>query len=158
MNNVLVAYFSASGTTNKVATLLADSISADIHEIIPETPYTKEDLDWDDENSRSSIEKNDRSSRPALANKVENINDYDTIFVGFPIWSYTCPTIVNTFLEQQDLSGKTIIPFVTSESDGFGETNKDLALSCKGAELKPGTRLDGSITSEELKAWAESYK
>ncbi len=114
MSNTLVAYFSASGTTAKLAKTLASAANAELYEIKPEIPYTDADLNWNNSKSRSSIEMNDKTFRPAISGKVENMNQYDTIYVGFPIWWYVAPTIINTFLEQYDLSGKTIIPFATS--------------------------------------------
>ena len=126
MSRKLVAYFSATGTTAKVAETLADAIGADIYEIEPEVPYTEADLNWRDANSRSSIEMNDPLSRPAIAGKRDNMADYDTIYVGFPIWWYVAPTIINTFLESYDMTGKTIIPFATSGSSGMGKTNEKL--------------------------------
>ena len=134
MSRKLVAYFSATGTTTKVAELLADAVGADIFEIQPEIPYTTADLDWHNKNSRSSIEMKDDSSRPAIASKRDNMHEYDTIFVGFPIWWYVAPTIINTFLESYDMTGKTIIPFATSGGSGIGDTNKKLTPSCSGAK------------------------
>lgn len=157
MSKILTAYFSASGTTAKLAKKLADTIGADIYEITPKVKYTAADLDWRNKKSRSSIEMNDKSYRPPVAGKVENMEQYDTIFIGFPIWWYVAPTIVNTFLEQYDLSGKTIIPFATSGSSGMGRTNTELASSCKGAELKEGKRFAANATEAELKAWAEAF-
>ena len=122
MSKVLVAYFSAGGVTAKLAKRLAEAIGADLHEIQPEVPYTNADLDWMNKKSRSSVEMNDKSFRPAVANKVENMEQYSVIFTAFPIWWYVAPTIVNTFLEQYDLSGKTIIPLATSGSSGMGNT------------------------------------
>ncbi|MCD7746202.1 MAG: NAD(P)H-dependent oxidoreductase [Lachnospiraceae bacterium] len=151
----LVAYFSASGVTAALAKRLADAIGADLHEIQPEVPYTKEDLDWTNKNSRSSVEMNDKSFRPQVANRVENIDDYDIIYIGFPIWWYVAPTIINTFLEQYDLTGKEIIPFATSGSSGMGRTNEELKASCKGAVLKEGRRFAADAGAAELKAWAE---
>lgn len=151
----LVAYFSASGVTAALAKRLSDAIGADLHEIQPEVPYTKADLDWTNKNSRSSVEMNDKSFRPPVANHVENINDYDTIYVGFPIWWYVAPTIINTFLEQYDLTGKEIIPFATSGSSGMGRTNEELKASCKGAVLKEGRRFAANAGATELKVWAD---
>ncbi|MCC8105687.1 MAG: NAD(P)H-dependent oxidoreductase [Clostridiales bacterium] len=151
----LVAYFSASGVTAALAKRLADAIGADLHEIQPEVPYTKEDLDWTNKSSRSSVEMNDKSFRPPIANRVENISDYDTIYIGFPIWWYVAPTIINTFLEQYDLTGKEIIPFATSGSSGMGRTNEELKASCKGAVLKEGRRFAANADAAELKAWAD---
>lgn len=156
MSKTLVAYFSASGVTGKVAKRLSEAIGADLHEIKPSQPYTDADLNWNDKNSRSSIEMNDKSARPEVANSIKDMNLYDTVFVGFPIWWYTAPTIVNTFLEQQDMSGKIIIPFATSGSSGMGNANKDLSVSCKGADLREGKRFSAGVSEEELKAWAES--
>ena len=153
----LVAYFSASGTTKMVANRLAGAIGADIFEIEPKIPYSNQDLDWTDENSRSSLEMNDRSSRPEVTKKVSNMEQYDKIFVGFPIWWYVAPTIINSFLEQYDLSGKTIVPFATSGGSGMGETNKHLEPSCKGAVLKDGKRFATYVSEEGLKAWASQF-
>lgn len=153
----LVAYFSASGTTKMVANRLAGAIGADLFEIEPKIPYSNQDLDWTNENSRSSLEMNDRSSRPEVAKKVTNMEQYDKIFVGFPIWWYVAPTIINSFLEQYDLSGKTIVPFATSGGSGMGETNKHLAPSCKGAVLKDGKRFATYVSEEGLKAWASQF-
>lgn len=122
MSKRLVAYFSASGVTAKVAENLADAIGADIFEIQPEVPYTKADLNWMDKKSRSTIEMSDPTSRPGIAVKRDNMDEYDTIFVGFPIWWYIAPTIINTFLESYDLKGKTIIPFATSGGSDMGKT------------------------------------
>lgn len=155
MSKVLIAYFSASGVTEKLSKRLAKSIGADIHEIVPEKLYEAADLDWQNPNSRSSIEMNDKSFRPAIASHVDNMEDYDTIFVGFPIWWYVAPTIINTFLEKYDFTGKTIIPFATSGMSGMGKTNEELQVSCKGAELKAGKRFDANANENELKAWAE---
>jgi len=123
MSRKLVAYFSASGVTAKVAEKLSEAIGADLYAIEPEVPYTKADLDWMDKKSRSTIEMNNPASRPAIAGKRDNMNDYDTVFVGFPIWWYVAPTIINTFLESYDLTGKTIIPFATSGGSDMGKTN-----------------------------------
>lgn len=132
-NKTLVAYFSATGTTMEAATKLARVIHADLHEIVPEIPYTSADLNWNNKNSRSSVEMADKSSRPAVASKVENMAQYDTVFVGFPIWWYIAPTIINTFLEQYDMEGKTIVPFFTSGGSGAGETLRYLKPSAPGA-------------------------
>lgn len=157
MGKVLVAYFSASGVTAKLAKRLAEAVGADLHEIRPEIPYTAADLDWRDKKSRCNVEMNDKSFRPAVANKVENMDQYSVIFTAFPIWWYVAPTIMNTFLEQYNLSGKTIIPLATSDSSGMGNTNKELAVSCPGAELKEGKRFSSDAGAEELKVWAEGF-
>ena len=155
MSRKLVAYFSATGTTTKVAELLADAVGADIFEIQPEIPYTTADLDWHNKNSRSSIEMKDDSSRPAIASKRDNMHEYDTIFVGFPIWWYVAPTIINTFLESYDLSGKTIIPFATSGGSGMGKTNEKLLPSCTGATLLEGRVFSSDVSAKELADWAK---
>lgn len=155
MSKKLVAYFSASGVTAKVAKTLASAIDADLHEILPVQKYTSADLNWTNKKSRSSVEMNDKSFRPAIANQVENMEQYDVIYVGFPIWWYVAPTIINTFLESYNLEGKVIVPFATSGSSGMGGTNADLKDSCKGAELKEGRRFSSNARAEELKAWAE---
>lgn len=158
MNRTLVAYFSASGVTAKVAERLAETIGADIFAIEPEVPYTKADLDWMDKTSRSTIEMNDPSSRPAIARKRDNMEDYDTIFVGFPIWWYVAPTIINTFLESYDLAGKTIIPFATSGGSGMGKTNEKLLPSCEGAKLLEGKVLKADVSVAELDKWVGGLK
>lgn len=158
MSKTLVAYFSASGVTAKVAERLADTIGADIFEIEPEIPYTEADLNWQDRKSRSSIEMNDPASRPSVKATRDNINEYDTIFVGFPIWWYVAPTIINTFLESYNLSGKTIVPFATSGGSGMGKTNEKLLPSCKGAKLLDGKVFKSNIVNTELSAWVESLE
>ena len=151
----LVAYFSASGVTAQVAKKLAEAVGADLFEIAPKVPYTKADLDWMDAKSRSTVEMKDPGSRPELAAVLPNAADYDTVYVGFPIWWYVAPTIVNTFLESIDLSGKTVVPFATSGGSGMGKTNEHLAPSCKGAKLLNGKVFKHSVSREELAAWAE---
>lgn len=155
MSKKLVAYFSASGVTASLAKNLAAAIGADLFEIEPVIRYAKADLDWTNKNSRSSVEMNDKSSRPAVAKKLGNMSEYDEVFVGFPIWWYIAPTIVNTFLEGYDLAGKTIIPFATSGGSGMGETNEYLANSCKGAKLVEGMVFRRNVGADELKKWAE---
>ena len=155
MSRKLVAYFSASGVTAKVAEKLSEAIGADLYAIEPEVPYTKADLDWMDKKSRSTIEMNNPASRPAIAGKRDNMNDYDTVFVGFPIWWYVAPTIINTFLESYDLNGKTIIPFATSGGSNMGKTNEKLLPSCKGARLLEGKVFKGNVGHQELAAWVE---
>ena len=125
-NKALVAYFSATGTTKGVAERLAGAIGADLFEIVPETPYTEADLDWRNKQSRSSVEMKDKTSRPAIKGRCENIADYDTVWIGFPVWWYTAPTIINTFIEAHDLSGKTLNVFATSGGSGVSGSAKDL--------------------------------
>lgn len=157
MSKRLVAYFSASGVTAKVAENLADAIGADIFEIQPEVPYTKADLNWMDKKSRSTIEMSNPTSRPAIAAKRDNMDEYDTIFVGFPIWWYIAPTIINTFLESYDFSGKTIILFATSGGSGFGKTVDNLKCSVSDSTvIKEGKLLNGRPSVSELQQWVES--
>lgn len=158
MKRKLVAYFSASGVTAKVAEKLSEAIGADLYAIEPEVPYTKADLDWMDKKSRSTIEMNNPASRPAIAGKRDNMNDYDTVFVGFPIWWYVAPTIINTFLESYDLTGKTIIPFATSGGSDMGKTNEKLLPSCKGAKLLDGKVFKASVSGADLAKWAEGLE
>ncbi|RGU90014.1 flavodoxin [Clostridium sp. AF15-17LB] len=157
MAKKLVAFFSASGVTAKLAEKLASAIDADLHEIKPEVSYTTADLDWTNKRSRSSVEMNDRTFRPAVANMVENMNQYSIIYIAFPIWWYIAPTIINTFLEQYDLRGKKIIPIATSGGSGMGNTNKELAPSCAGADLRDGKVFSVNTSESRLKAWAEEY-
>lgn len=158
MSRKLVAYFSASGVTAKVAEKLSEAIGADLYAIEPEVPYTKADLDWMGKKSRSTIEMNNPASRPAIAGKRDNMNDYDTVFVGFPIWWYVAPTIINTFLESYDLTGKTIIPFATSGGSDMGKTNEKLLPSCKGAKLQDGKVFKASVSGADLAKWAEGLE
>lgn len=157
MAKELVAYFSASGTTAKLAEKLASAIGADLHQIKPEVEYTQADLNWMDKKSRSSVEMKDKTFRPAIANKVSNMDEYGTIYVAFPVWWYVAPTIINTFLEQYDLSGKKIITVATSGGSGLGKTNQELLPSCSGAELIEGKVFSANVSERELKAWAEIY-
>lgn len=156
MGKILVAYFSATGVTEELAEKLASATGADLHEIKPKTEYTSADLDWTDKDSRSSIEMKDKSFRPEITGSVANMDSYDTIFVVFPIWWYVAPTIVNTFLESYDLQGKTIIPVATSGGSGMGNTNKELAVSCKGAVLKEGKIFSKSVSESDLKTWVDT--
>ena len=153
MSRKLVAFFSASGVTAKVAETLSETIGADLFAIEPKVPYTKADLDWMDKNSRSTLEMNDPVSRPEIARVRDNMDEYDILFVGFPIWWYVAPTIINTFLESYDLTGKTIIPFATSGGSGMGKTNEKLVPSCKGAKMMEGKVLKANVGVKELKDW-----
>lgn len=156
MSRKLVAYFSATGVTKKLAERVSKIVGADLHEIVPKEIYTEEDLNWMNENSRSSIEMKNKSFRPEIANKIDNMADYDTIYVGFPIWWYVAPTIINTFLESYDLKGKTIIPFATSGQSLMGNTNEELKNSCKNSILKEGRRFDIKDSDEVIKNWIEN--
>ena len=153
MSKTLVAFFSATGTTGIAATALAEAAGADLYEIQPEVPYTNDDLNWRDEQSRSSVEMNDPASRPTIGGgKVSDMEQYDTIFLCFPIWWYVAPTIVNTFLESYDMHGKKIVLFATSGGSGFGKTLERLEDSARGAaEIMEGVMLNGERSKEELK-------
>lgn len=153
----LVAYFSASGVTSSVAKNLADVINADIFEITPAKLYTKADLNWMDKKSRSSIEMADKSFRPEITNASIDTSSYDTIFIGFPIWWYVAPTIINTFLEANDFSGKKVVIFATSGGSGFGNTVKELQPSAPNAEIIAGEVLNGSPSADKLKAFADKF-
>ena len=157
MSKTLVAYFSASGTTAKVAKKMAEAIGADLYEIKPETPYTGADLNWQNKNSRSSVEMNDRSSRPAIAVKAADMPQYDVVFVGFPVWWYREPSIIDTFMESYDFAGKTVIPFATSGGSGLGDSAANMQKLAKGAKVVGGKRFSGNASAEELKAWAGQW-
>ena len=157
MSKKLVAYFSASGTTARVADNLAKAAGTDLYEIKPAVSYTKEDLNWMNKQSRSSVEMRDKSSRPALADTDADIAAYDTIFIGFPIWWYIAPTIINTFLEVYDFSGKKIVLFATSGGSGFGKAVDSLQPSAPDAEIIAGEILNGNPNEKKLKAFAEKY-
>ena len=151
----LVAYFSATGTTAKAARTLAKAAGADLYEIKPAISYTSADLNWMDKRSRSSVEMNDKHSRPALANMEAPVTGYDVIFLGFPIWWYMAPTIINSFLESYDFSGKTIILFATSGGSGLGKSAAGLRPSAPGARIVDGRLLNGRLSENELKSWIE---
>ena len=153
--DVLVAYFSATGNTKSVAEKLATAINADLFEIVPEQLYTSEDLNWQNDQSRSSIEMGDRSSRPAIASKIEDISKYKIVFVGSPIWWGREPSIMDTFIESYDFTGKTVIPFVTSGSSGIGDYGANLQALAPNAKVLTGKRFSTSVTAEELKDWAD---
>lgn len=152
---VLVTYFSCSGVTAKAAKTIAGIVEGDLFEIKPEVPYTKEDLNWMDKQSRSSVEMADKDSRPAIAKKVADMDEYDVVFVGFPIWWYVAPTIINTFLESYDWTGKKIVLFATSGGSGFGKTVENLEKSCPGADIKEGGVLRGRIEKETILGWVK---
>ena len=148
----LVAYFSASGVTKSAAEHLAKAAGADLFEIKPAVPYTRADLDWTNKKSRSSVEMNNPGSRPEIAERLSNMEDYDTVFIGFPIWWYVAPTIINTFVESYDFSGKTIIPFATSGGSGMGKTIEVLKPLCPGAHWEKGKMLN-RVSDRELEDW-----
>lgn len=151
----LVAYFSATGTTARAARTLAEAVGADLFEIVPEQPYTAADLNWNDKNSRSSREMADEKCRPAVAGDSPDMSRYDTVFVGFPIWWYVEPRIVDTFLEAHDLSGKTVVPFATSGGSGLGKAPQRMATLAAGATVTEGRLLNGNHGADELRAWAK---
>ncbi len=157
MTQTLVAYFSASGVTKKVAENLAGILNADLFEIVPAQPYTKADLNRMNKKSRSSVEMNDRNSRPAISSIIENIKQYTHVFVGFPVWWYREPSIIDTFMESYDFTGKTIIPFATSGGSGLGETSKNLEELSKGAKVLEGKRFSPKAGEEELRNWAGEF-
>jgi len=154
---VLIAYFSATGTTRKLAHTLAEAVNSDLFEIKPEMPYTAADLDWHDAKSRSSIEMQDITSRPAMAEQPDTAL-YDTIFVGFPIWWYEAPWIIETFLESSDLTGKTVIPFATSGGSGMGSTDSILQKSAPTANWRQGRRFSANASKQEVAQWLNSFK
>ena len=141
---ILIAYFSASGVTARAAKEMANAVGADLYEIRPAEPYTSADLNWMDMKSRSTVEMNDPACRPAIGSPVEHMEQYDTVFVGFPIWWYVEPRIVDTFLESYDFSGKTLIPFATSGGSGISKAEKSLQAHCPKADWKKGQLLNGS--------------
>lgn len=157
MSKVLVAYFSASGVTAKLAVKLAEAIGADQFEIVPEIPYTDADLNWQNSRSRSSVEMNDKNCRPAIKSKVDDMAQYDVVFVGFPVWWYREPSIIDTFMEAYDFSGKTVIPFATSGMSGIGDSGKNMQELAKGAKVVVGKRFSSNTSSDELKKWANAW-
>lgn len=157
MSKKLVTYFSASGVTAAAAKMLAEAADADLYEIRPAVPYTRADLNWMDKQSRSSVEMQNKSFRPEIADTDADIVDYDVIFVGFPIWWYVAPTIINTFLEAYDFSGKTVVLFATSGGSGFGKTLAELKCSVSDTtKLIEGKLLNGKPSGDELAAWVNS--
>ena len=155
MSKSLVAYFSASGITKKIAEEIAQEGGFDLYEITPQKAYTKADLNWMDKKSRSSVEMNAKSLRPAIAGKELDVSGYDTILLGFPIWWYVAPTIINTFLEAYDFAGKKIVLFATSGGSGFGNTVKELQPSAPDAMIVEGKLLN-NVSGQEIGAWLQS--
>lgn len=156
MGKKLVAYFSASGVTKQAAQRLARAAGADLFEIIPAVPYTDADLNWQNKHSRSSVEMNDPASRPEIAKVCPNLADYDTVFVGFPIWWYVAPRIIATFVESYDFTGKAVIPFATSGGSGMGKTLAELKKLCPSADWKEGKMLN-RVSEKELAEWAGKF-
>lgn len=156
MGKSLVTYFSASGVTKKVATKLASAIGADIFEIVPKELYTSADLNWMDKKSRSSVEMNDRNSRPEIASAVDDMSKYDKVYVGFPVWWYREPSIIDTFMESYDFAGKTVIPFCTSGGSGLGDSAKNMQALASGVKVIDGKKFSSGVSEADLKKWADS--
>lgn len=156
--NFLVAYFSCSGTTKRAAIELASAIGADLHEIKPEIPYSSADLDWNDCSSRSSVEMRDPASRPAITGGVADMDKYDVVVIGFPVWWYIAPTIINTFIEGYDLSGKVLIPFATSGGSGIENCEKNLRKAYSNLSWGKGKLLNGRISRDMAQNWIGSQK
>ena len=156
MKKILVAYFSASGVTKKVAEKMAKAVGADLFEITPEQLYTRADLNWMDKQSRSTVEMKDRDCRPAMAAKPD-VSGYDVILVGFPVWWYREPSIIDTFMESADFTGKTVVPFCTSGGSGLGDSAKNMQSLAPGANVLDGKRFSSSASEDELKKWAEQF-
>lgn len=157
MTKVLVAYFSASGVTAGAAERLAEEIGAKLFEIEPEIPYTDADLDWRNKGSRSSVEMDDRESRPAILSQVENMGQYDVVFVGFPVWWYREPSIIDTFMEAYDFSGKTVVPFATSGGSPIGDSGKNMQALAPGAKVMTGKRFGADASGKVLGGWASEW-
>lgn len=156
MKRILVAYFSAGGVTAKVAGDMAKAVGADLFEISPERPYTAADLDWTDKKSRSTLEMSDPNCRPEMAAKAD-VSGYDVILVGFPVWWYREPSIIDTFMESADFSGKTVVPFCTSGGSGLGDSAKNIRALAPGANVREGRRFSSSVSAQELKKWAGQF-
>ena len=155
MGKKLVVYFSAGGTTRKIAEMIAEATAADLYEIVPKQPYTKDDLNWMDKKSRSSVEMNDKKFRPEISNTDVQIDKYDEIILGFPIWWYVAPTIINTFLESYDFTGKKIVLFATSGGSGFGNTVSELKPSVSDAAIVEG-KVFNKAAKQEIAEWVKS--
>lgn len=157
MAKALVAYFSASGTTAKLANRLAKQIGADLFEIKPQKPYTSADLNWQDRQSRSSLEHADASIRPAIGSKVDNMDQYGVVFVGFPVWWYREPNIIDTFMESYDFSGKTVVPFATSGMSPIGKSGQNMQALAPNAKVEAGQRFSASESADKLGKWASKW-
>ena len=159
MNKTLIVYFSATGTTKAAAQKLAQQYNADLYEITPEVPYTDADLNWRDKQSRSSVEMADRSSRPAIQGALPDLSAYATVFVGFPIWWYREPSVVDTFVEGNAaaLAGKTVVPFATSGGSGMGDSTANLQALAPEAKVREGRRFRASVSADDLKEWASEF-
>lgn len=157
MKHALVAYFSATGITQRIANMLALAIDAKAFEIVPREIYTKQDLDWTNDNSRSSLEMKDKTSRPKIESHVIDIKKYDVVFIGFPIWWYREPSIIDTFVEMHDFKDKLIVPFATSGGSGMGTIYKNLEILAPKARVEKGKVFEPGVSAEELRKWAEKY-
>ena len=157
MKRVLVAYFSATGVTKRIANMLCTSINADVFEIVPREIYTQSDLDWTDDNSRSSLEMRDKSSRPKIDSHVRDMEKYDVVFIGFPIWWYREPSIIDTFIESHNFDDKLIVPFATSGGSGIGDAWKNIQSLAPNAHVERGKVFESGAMPEELRKWAEKY-
>lgn len=157
MSKCLVVYFSASGITREVSKRLAEKMEASLFEIQPQQSYSRADLNWNDSESRSSLEMKDPNSRPAIKNQVQNMDQYDVIFIGFPIWWYREPSIIDTFMESYDFSGKTIVPFATSGGSGMGNSSQNLQKLAPNADVKEGKRFGSRVSGTELAKWVAAY-
>ncbi len=157
MSKVLVAYFSASGVTASLAKKLAQKIKADLFEIEPEAPYSEADLDWRNQKSRSSLEMKDPSSRPAIRSKINDISQYELIFIGFPVWWYREPSIIDTFMEAYAFTGQTIVPFATSGGSSIGNSGENMQKLAPNAKVLAGKRLAANMTGQELSKWAAEW-
>ena len=155
-SNILVAYFSATGNTKNVAEKLANVTGGDLFEIVPEQPYTSADLDWQNDQSRASVEKNDKNARPAIASNVADMGQYTTVFIGFPIWFGHEPAIIDTFVESYDFAGKTVFPFATSGSSDMGNIGADLQALIPNASVWVGQRFPADVSYEEVSEWVNS--
>lgn len=158
VQNVLVAYFSCSGTTKKAAEVLAAATGADLYEIVPEKPYTVADLNWNNRMSRTSVEMRDLSFRPAISGSLPDMNSYEIVFIGFPVWWYIAPTIINTFIESCDWTGKKVVPFATSGGSGIANCEKHLRLTYPEITWKTGLLLNGRLSETQLSRWLETIK
>lgn len=154
----LIAYFSATNNTEGIANHLNTLLDADLYEIVPETPYTEADLDWHDSSSRTTLEMNDAAARPAISGSVEDMDGYDTIFLGYPIWWGEAPRIICTFLESYDFNGKTIVPFCTSGSSGIGSSADNLHTLTDGAEWMEGHRFSAGASESDVQSWVDSLE
>ena len=157
MKKAFIAYFSASGVTKALSDRLANALGAPLYEIAPEIPYSNADLDWMNPKSRSSLEMKDRSSRPAISGPLPDLSGFDVVFVGFPVWWYREPSIIDTFLESADFSGKTLVPFATSGGSGLGKTADNFRMLAPGANVAEGKRFKAKASEEELRAWASEW-